>query len=544
MKLVQQNPYRIVGLLSNASLRETLNRKNKIKAFSSVGKEVPSDYDFPFLEAIKRENGTIENAFSKIEQNKNKVLHSIFWFANGNAFDSTALDYLKAGDEEKTLDIWEKVTDGKEISNKNFTSFNNLGTLYLATQKVKEGIQLKLKLLESNSFDDFINIVADENYTLNEQERTHLFIDELVSILKESYTQNQIIQLFKNTTKSAKDYITKIFSSDAIHTIEVILKKTSKKRQNNKLEAYKYGKELLSKTKTELNQLKSILGTSDLQYKMLADNVAKEILQCAIDYFNENDDRESNGDYLKESLELANSAQTIAVKDMTKDRIKDNIRTLEGMKERELNRAIAILNSIKLAYEKAVNEIDAQVAIMQMRMSYNQSINYSKVDKMKAECLDWNKVVEVVNDGISAKDVEIIQRSTNQSKISEYKSLVDFLFNKLGPFQINQIKHICYWKDVRAAQAKSTAKQVGNTVSSATEGCYIATMVYGDYSHPQVLKLRSFRDGTLSKSYLGRTFIKVYYRYSPLWVERLKDKPKINEVIHKLLDHFIKIISK
>ena len=104
-----------------------------------------------------------------------------------------------------------------------------------------------------------------------------------------------------------------------------------------------------------------------------------------------------------------------------------------------------------------------------MTMSYNQTINYSKVDKMKADCLNWDKVVKVVSDGISKNDVEVIQRCSNQSKVSEYKSLVDFLFGKLGPIQINQVKHLCYWKDVRPTQASATAKKIGRTaVDTAT----------------------------------------------------------------------------
>src|SRR5690606_15252813 len=46
------------------------------------------------------------------------------------------------------------------------------------------------------------------------------------------------------------------------------------------------------------------------------------------------------------------------------------------------------------------------------------------------------------------------------------------------------------------------------------EGCYIATMIYGDYDHPQVIVLRSFRDNYLCKSYVGRLFIRFYYKVS------------------------------
>jgi hypothetical protein len=45
--------------------------------------------------------------------------------------------------------------------------------------------------------------------------------------------------------------------------------------------------------------------------------------------------------------------------------------------------------------------------------------------------------------------------------------------------------------------------------------CFVATAVYGDYDHPQVKKLRLFRDITLSRSIAGRLFIQIYYTVGP-----------------------------
>ena len=45
--------------------------------------------------------------------------------------------------------------------------------------------------------------------------------------------------------------------------------------------------------------------------------------------------------------------------------------------------------------------------------------------------------------------------------------------------------------------AISYQNKTGTSYSSNSTkkvGCYIATMVYGDYNHPQVLVLRRFRD--------------------------------------------------
>ncbi|MEZ4986234.1 MAG: hypothetical protein R2795_14540 [Saprospiraceae bacterium] len=137
---------------------------------------------------------------------------------------------------------------------------------------------------------------------------------------------------------------------------------------------------------------------------------------------------------------------------MVKDRAKDSLATLEDMKDREINKAIAILNSIKEAYNTACKQIDAEVEKLQyhefggIRLPRTDvSINWSKVEKMKASCLNWDKVIEVVSDGISLNDVEVIQRCSNQSKVSEYKNLVDFLIGKLGFAQTNRIKYLAYW---------------------------------------------------------------------------------------------------
>ena len=46
-------------------------------------------------------------------------------------------------------------------------------------------------------------------------------------------------------------------------------------------------------------------------------------------------------------------------------------------------------------------------------------------------------------------------------------------------------------------------------------GCFIATAVYDDYDHPQVMKFRRFRDNYLQQSFTGRAFIWLYYRVGP-----------------------------
>ena len=55
--------------------------------------------------------------------------------------------------------------------------------------------------------------------------------------------------------------------------------------------------------------------------------------------------------------------------------------------------------------------------------------------------------------------------------------------------------------------------------SKRTNGCYIASCVYGSYDCPQVWTLRRFRDYALDEKWYGKLFIKCYYAVSPTLVK-------------------------
>ena len=60
----------------------------------------------------------------------------------------------------------------------------------------------------------------------------------------------------------------------------------------------------------------------------------------------------------------------------------------------------------------------------------------------------------------------------------------------------------------------------------AEEGdfCLIATAVYGNINHPQVLILRNFRDQMLSQSPVGRKFIRWYYLHGRMLARLIQGK--------------------
>ncbi len=74
--------------------------------------------------------------------------------------------------------------------------------------------------------------------------------------------------------------------------------------------------------------------------------------------------------------------------------------------------------------------------------------------------------------------------------------------------------------------------------------CFIATAIYKDYDHPQVMVLRDFRDKYLLTNKTGKTFVKYYYQYSPKFANYIKDRSLISFPIKKVLDFFVFVLKK
>ena len=84
----------------------------------------------------------------------------------------------------------------------------------------------------------------------------------------------------------------------------------------------------------------------------------------------------------------------------------------------------------------------------------------------------------------------------------------------------------------RRRAAQTNEAQTVPEAPKKKEGCYIATAVYGSY------------DETLKKSVAGRTFIRVYYRFSPPIAQRLKNATKVNRLVRRMLDGFVEKLNE
>lgn len=466
MELIQNNPYRIAGILSNGTERELQRQKGRITAHARVGQETESDLDFQFLPKISRkEIDVVNKAFANLQQNQDKVNYALFWFFNASPFDNTAFDYLKNGDEDKALEIWEKVTTDKDVNSKNFSAFNNLGTYKLLSRDksdIKTGVEAKMKLIESDYFESLVESVTDQYFKTDKQKQAETLIDELLTQFKNQFSSSEILHLFSGCNGTTQKYLTTKFTEEPLHRIETQIETCKKKRKDDKWDAYQFGLNLFHNTKDDLSLLKSLLSASDLKYKNVADQLANEIMQCGIDYFNESQENDSSVDFLKQAQELNETALSIAVGKLTRDRAKDSLATLEEMKDREINQAIQALQSIKDAYEK--NKKDIYNIISKEGISIDR-FNISNVTDMIENSINWDKATELLVNVIPRENVNKIKNTQNAYKISDYKKLVGFVLDKVNYSYESRIQYLKYWESLKEEIPKEIPKEEKEKIS-------------------------------------------------------------------------------
>lgn len=465
MKSINNNPYRIIGILAGATEKELQQRKSKIQAYARINKPIDSELDFSFLSFVERTPAVIEQAFSDIEQAQDRLDHALFWFVNATPMDAMAIDYLKKGDIQKAEEIWERITEGKEITPKNFSAFANLGTLYLRNENDQRALQkamcLKTKLIESESFVHFVHLVADQTLSVDRQRQLNNLITQWGTIPTQS-----LVALFAECSDTIRQQVSKKASQEPIYKIETLLEKGEKKRKEDPKAAYKVGKYLYTNTKEAFVQLKQILGEADLNYKRLSDALAKELIQCSVDYINElQDEVDDEQKLFDEGMELLQWSKSLAVNNLTKERVQENIKTLERMKERELNRAINLLESVKEHYIEARNTLLRRQGLGSLVSSSEDSPINAIVD----QSINWEGISSMIrNEMVTPQMVLKIKNSKNTELLDEYKKLVNFLFKHLPSDLQYRMEYLRYWQTTGSTSSSTQRNSSSSTTQKST----------------------------------------------------------------------------
>jgi len=587
MEIIEKNPFRILGLFANSSEKELQKNKSKIKAYSKVGKTIIFDTDFPFLPVVNRTDNMLNYAYSKLQQNRDKVHYGLFWFLLLTPADEIAIRYLRTGNIEKAKEIWAKLISDGNVTSENYSAFNNLGTLLLVSSNKEElhkGLLLKIQLIISKNFVDYVTVVTDKTFSMDNKHQLNNFIDETIKELGESleFDNSEIISLFKDFDQQIKDTIIDKICSKLISNIEILIESTKKKRKENKSEAYEYGIKLYNNTKNDFNIISEILDNKSIKYGFIADNLAKEILQCGIDYFNYWS--EHYPEFLDETgididpdvkaLELFEIAEKIAVSSIVKDRIKENttgimkwIETKQQIEKEKLVEDELAFLAEQINLYKNIDQVNNLLEALSMAEKFVDNCT-PKLNSIKNilgdndEFYDTDEFYIEISSIIAtiAQNIVISVLNTDAKKMMMLsQGGIDklYLLRKhkvlvLAALKVaRKIRELDMSPELKKQfnenyeELNSLLKNIEKAEMQATrDSCYIATMVYGKYDHPKVIMLKELRDKKLKKNIIGIIFIRFYYRISPIIVEKLKGHDTINLFIKVILDSVLDLLSK
>ena len=553
-KLVS-NPFRILGVYSNARPAEIVSNCDEMEAYISIGQPVSFDLDLNnLMPTVVRSADSVSNAKKQINLPKDKLKYALFWFVKDSS-STHALNYLKNGDFANANAVFE-IEDA-------FSTCINQAVVAMLQEDLGTAISYTTDMIHNDELrNSFVSAICGSAFLISEDEIAHLYIDTLL----EENNASDLMDLFQEygTSEGDDDYLREKAIGEPISRINAEIAQAKAVKRDEADANYRAGVALMNATKKDLAEVKNMLGASDMKFQMLADELAGAILQCGINYYNNAADSKR----IDKAMLLQKYACKIAVGQMCKDRCNQNVAILEKEKEKEaissdlsiiayelevfqnktssienanhlVNQCVPHLNNIKnnlgstndfyLQISSAVanNALGMIVTVINNAQKPSSS-PYSSLSPL-ANMIDLKtKIDSAINvmNKIGGLDMTLSERNrynTNKSTLNNIKTQVDSVLSSISS----------------RTSSYGSANRGYSSNTSSSGGCYIATMCYGDYDHPQVMILRDFRDSVLLHHSWGQTFVRFYYRNSPNWVEHLKNKRLINKVIRKLLDKFI-----
>lgn len=551
LRLVAENPFRVLGVYANARPADIVSNCDEMEAYLSINQSVHFDLDFDnLMPKVKRTSQTVEQAKIKTNLPKDKLKHSFFWFFK-NSTSSHAETHLKNGDLENANSVFEIDDSFSSYINTAIVAFLK-GDYSIAVRNITTLIHDE----ENNYRDDFVNAVCGKTFQISEDELAHLFIDALL----EEITVSKLTSVFQEFGVSSEDdnYLKEKAVAEPIAYINKEIAK-AKSVGRDADDNYEAGLALMENTKTNLRKIKGLLDADDMQYQIVADDLAETILQCGINYYNGSDD----DDDIEKALVLQEYACKIAVGSITKERCDKNVEILKRKrKEKLIEDDLAYLVSQLETFRGKSESIYAAKTLVNNCAPHLQNIKKQGINDLYIKLSSavannaLGMIVSVVNDiQRNSSSIDSIQStiesamsamaiigkldmtSDERSHFTQNKETLQHIYAQISLHKITEeAKAIDYYAQSRTNYSSNYSS---SRSSSSSDGCYIATMCYGDYDHPQVLVLRDFRDTVLRQYEWGRKFIGFYYKHSPIWVEHLKDKKLINNIIRKSLDNFI-----
>lgn len=635
LKLIQKNPYCILGVCTNGTTRERTARISKIKAYANVGKSVSFPLDFPELIGnIERTTEAVNEVLAVINSVQDCFIYRMFWFNNEDSVDKVALENAISGDIDKAIEILSK--------RKKFSSLINLAVLHFLRNERGLGVAALLMMIRSpeefrSYVEDFkkktdlnCNYSADEVSVMvmsalsNEWGEADLsdVYDKVVTKLEESFGIDLSFEKNEINKNRAKIHIDKLDNIISRYSLDIQDDGIKYNEVINKFDS------LYNEAHPVIVNIKNILSLDDPIVLEIGSRFHKILKSYPEKAQNVSSD-DITEDKVNQIIGIYNKCKKICFSDIFEEQCQEHIAELEKVKVNIKNNEYAkLFKEMQDEFSNPSNLINYGLPMVKRIIDMTHDLSLGGAVFSSFSNMIVNKIVESVNSAMSwlsrpsvdlddfknvvttlidgraqlgamvqfaknngleyflnqefvaysnktANDFrDVLQTIANQLNISYFEIRVsgieECVKRKLhiydddwsySPkdyegYRAEKIRKRKIEEERRKEEARRKAEeaQKKQTVSAQTqnsernpnknEGCYIATLVYGDYNHPQVMLLRKFRDNVLLTNYFGKKFVRIYYRYSPGVVEKLRNHKIINGFIRYVLDVMIYVGKK
>ena len=200
--------------------------------------------------------------------------------------------------------------------------------------------------------------------------------------------------------------------------------------------------------------------------------------------------------------------------------------------------AESYINKAKAAFDEGVREFDkkAKSPGVSVAVHHTGKLSYQLNNGIK-QASGWLKAIDVMEFACELSPA-----------LGRYRRTITEI-DKLIAHSKNNVKYLDAPKGADNRQDKvlrtrqrlvQKAKVIDSKfkpqpVTDPGGGCFVATSILGDYDHPFVVELCTFRDEVLLRRSCGRVFVRIYYRISPPVADFIRTRPRLRSLSLKLL---------
>ena len=282
---IKNNPYRMLGVVTNDSSATLMSHNSQMKAYASIGKPIsfPYDLNMAFGEMPQRQPSALASAVAALSTPESRLRHAMFWFMNITATDAKALTVLaQTGNVMEARRIWEK-------GEQDMSSVQNqlMCCLIMDPRAYAKAIQDAF-LLYTTFGNEFITTVSGGINVITSDQLMPLFMAEIVKVSEKGlFYWNKAVERCNHSTIT--DLWVESKATSLITKLQEMLNAARSSECKTPQNHYDIALHLMRQAESSLKELKALTNKHPFllsRYTTIADTLCEFILDEEITFYN------------------------------------------------------------------------------------------------------------------------------------------------------------------------------------------------------------------------------------------------------------------